>query len=553
MPKHAFSQVLHDALEGLPHQLEHHTEAAGRTLDWVIAQADSKHKFTQVLQRLLEALPLAPFLNTPELARRYAHIACRAREAGALERLLCGWPEGVPYALKVYQAWLLQFRGHPGAALEGLHTLEPSPYPYEHGLHLRLLGEIQAALGQPLSVWQPCFEAARPFLRGTALGLCLLTEASWLYSAREVARARHLWAEALPLIRSDVYYSAWWRYNLGITYLREGEISHAERHFTELEKLCRREEAAPFRVCAQVGFAAARRSLGELERALACSRQALRYARQGYGDPEDLEAALWGIGLALRLLGYHDEALGYLLEARGVQNAVWLSGDLAVCCLHLKQLEQARHHLQVTQWGGPRHLTLHHLVQAELCRQAGDVPGMETALAALDFAHPSLREEAPGFSALLEQARSLGYAPPLLEPRASLEVRVKAEGTVQVWVNGREVSLGATGLPAQALVYLLESRGRAALGDLTTALFESRATQRDAARKALHPHLVRLRTALGWPESVQAQQGAVQLDPRAIWRYDIDELRAQGVRPRSFMQGVGSEWVLEKVRELEEG
>ena len=223
-----------------------------------------------------------------------------------------------------------------------------------------------------------------------------------------------------------------------------------------------------------------------------------------------------------------------------------------MCCLQLKQFDQARHHLQVSEWGGPRHFTVHHLVQAELSRQAGDKGGMEAALAALDMGHPSVREEAPGFLVLLEQARTLGYAPPLLEPRAALEVRVKAEGTFQVWVNGREVALGATGLPAQALVFLLEAGGRVALGDLTTALFESRATERDAARKALHPHLVRLRTALGWPESVQARQGAVQLDPRAVWSYDIAELRAAGVRPRSFLQGVGSEWVLEKVRELEE-
>ncbi len=544
-----FRSVLSDTLQVLPALLERSVSQAAQTLEWAVGQAHSKADFGELLERVLLTAPRAFFETQPELVRLFAQVACRAREAETLKTFLTAL-EGQHFPdLQVYRAWLLTFEGRPAAALEVLQE-HPNPQSrYETGLHLRLLGETQAALGQPRAVWHPCFLAARTHLEGGALGICMLTEGAKLYADGAKSLARRTWAEALPLLRQDVFYSAWWHHNLGLTYLYDGEFAEAERHFLELERFAHKPDARSFRSCAHSGLATARRMLGELERAHSGYTRALKLARQGYGDCEDLETALWGVGYTLRLQGRPVEALGYLLEAREVRDARWMLPDLAVCALKLGDLEQARSYLLER----PPHLrdrNLHALVTAELARLNGQTDASLEALGTLDFSLVTLSEEVgtfPELFALTAQA-SLGWVQ--ARTTAPTQVRIQAQGTFRLWVDGREVRLKPTGLPAQLLVLLLEHGGRAALGDLTEALFEERAVHRDKARKALHPHLVTLRQTLGWAGSVQALGGFCQLDPHAGWHYDIEGLRLAKQRPRDFMQGVGRDWVLETLQEL---
>ncbi len=65
---------------------------------------------------------------------------------------------------------------------------------------------------------------------------------------------------------------------------------------------------------ARVGEGMARRAMGELERAIACFREALAYY-QAQDDSEGIGYTLWCLGGALRLTGDFEEALDCLLEA----------------------------------------------------------------------------------------------------------------------------------------------------------------------------------------------------------------------------------------------
>jgi tetratricopeptide (TPR) repeat protein len=548
-----------DLLEVLPFLLEHHPEQAVQTLEWTVQKAKSKHDFALLLDEVLLKLAPQPFLNHLGLARVYALVCCRARDSAALEPLLTHWEGLGSRHLGVFRAWIFIFRGQHPAALHALEGVEQPLPRWEQGFFLRLQGECAARLGQPIATWQPYFVAARDHLDGpndqVSLGLCMMFEANLLYEAQECSQARTLWAKALPLLRNDVFYSAWWRYNLGLTYLREQDFIKAERHFMALEQLIPRADAAQFRACAYSGFGAVRRALGEWDRALSCYQHALKYAKQNPTDTEDLETAFWGMGLVLRVQGKADEALGRFQEAYQVRQQAWLWIEQAACCLQMGDFVAATHLLERASYTETRHQNLFFLVRGEIARVQHNPPALLQALEGIDFAHPSLKQEVQGFHQLFKVALELGFSG-VLEGNQKITtpqntVRVKAEGTFQVWVNNRAISLKATGYPAQVLVYLLEQGGRAHLGNLTTALFEERATEHQQARKALHPHIVKLRKALGWENSVLAASGSYQLDPAAVWDYDIATMRKQKQRPRAFMEGVGKEWVLDTLRELE--
>ena len=551
MSRAPFKQICQDVLEVLPTLLERRTDEALRTLEWATVQAKTKAHFNLLLEEVILKLPRALFFENSKLARVWAHVACRARELETLETLLEGWHGRLTPELCIYRAWTLNFRMKPAEGLTLLEGVTQTLPRWETGFALRMQGECRAQMEQPKEVWQPFFARARPFLTGVSLGQCLSSEGAYLYKIGAQQQARRLWSEATPLIREDAYYSAWWRYNLGITYFKEQDFVQAERHFAELERLTSRQEAAQFRACALSGFGSVRRALGELDRALTCYTRAVKYARRGLGDFEDLETALWGMSFTLRLQGKSDDALGYMLEAYGVRKNAKLLDEIAVCCLLLGDLNEARHYLELSLTLSPTSKNLCALVEAELARFDADESALKAALDRIDFSSPRVAEEVACFPKLFKAALKRGYAADFRRSSPQNTVRVQAEGTLQVWVNGREVLLKATGLPAQLLVCLLEQGGRATLGDLADALFEERATQRERARKALHPHAVKLRETLGWEASVQANNGTYMLDPLADWQYDIAELRVQNKRPRDFMAGVGKNWVLDTLAELE--
>ena len=492
-----------------------------------------------------------PFIAHPPMLRATAQIACRARDAEALEILLN--TTASPPELALYQAWLLEFQSQPErvlALLESLESIEDAVTPYETGLRLRLWGSCLSLLGRPVPVWQPYFQAARGHLHGIALGVCLLTEAGHLYAAGCKAEAWRIWAEALPRVREDVYYSAWGRYNLGIARLREGDLIGAEGHFIELERLSTRQAAASLRTAAHIGFGAVRRRLGELERAHGSYREAVRLSKQKVGDAQDFETAFWGLGFVTRLMGRPDEALGYFIEAEAHRGFTWLRPDQAACTLQMGDLKRTRILLEAPPPSNLRSHNLHHLLKAELARNIGRIEEIMLELRKIDFSQGSLQEEVSSFPELFGLAAQQGF--PALKgiAPAPLQVGVRAEGALRLTVGGRAVPLKATGLPAQILVYLLEKGGEVDWREIADAIYRHEFRSADKTRQALWVHVKILRKVLGWNSSVSSEQGTLRLDPLATWTYDIAQLRKQRIQPQAFLKGVDQEWVLERRREL---
>lgn len=386
----------------------------------------------------------------------------------------------------------------------------------------------------------------------------MLTEAAHLYPLAP-AEAWSLCAEAFYLLRKDTYYSAWWRYNLGMMRLRQLDLAGAECHFHELKILIKLEGAASFRVCAYNGFAASKRLLGDLEQALIEYQRAKKLGQkeeptklnEANPDLTDLEIACWGVGLVLRLQGRADEAMGYFLEAQGVQGKPWLCIEQAVCCVLLGDLEGASKRLPSTLPRDIRSRNLCLLVQAEIARAKRQDVLLQATLEGISYQDYSLAEEWNCFAVVLQEAQARGFLVPPAIVKAQTKVRIQANGILQVWVNQNPVSIKAAGYPAQLLVYLLEQGGQAALEGLTEALFETRATEHNKARQALWVHVKSLRTSLGWEKSVIALSGAYQLDPQAEWDYDIAKLRRLGERPRAFLTGVGSDWAMQTLRDFD--
>lgn len=522
---------------------------AAQTLQTLLDAAQKQSDFVLLHEAVFQALPQA-MCHDRAIAEQYAFVLCRGRKQSeylAFFDRLQQQQDPSP-ALKVVQAWALLLDQNPEQmtlALDQVQSLEGQVSGWFEGLRLRVTGEARAMLKQ--DDWEFCFRQARTHLSGSSLGICIMDEGTHHLKAGNAEMARSLWSEALPYLRQDAHYHAWLRYNLGIATM--GILpEEAERHFLELEQLRHRQEAKDFRASALRGLGSARRVLGELHRALACYRQAEKIAV----EKEDREQALWGIGRTLTQAGQAFEGLSYLQEAFQVQQGAWIHADMAVA--HLKQhdlhsAEQAAS--QVNLGTGLRSAQVALLALAEVHRLRGNLEEARRHLSSIDFSQWHLREDRRCFETLFQFAEAQGFPAVQLFPiRSEYTVQVQAEGVLRVRVNGRPIPIKPASKPAELLVRLLEKGGQDTLDSLQDALLRDEETTRRKAGQALWNHVRRLRSLLGWEESVLAPGGAFLLDPNANWDYDIAKARQEGRPIRGFLEGIYSEWVLEIQQEL---
>lgn len=523
--------------------LESHPDKVVPVLKRWVSEADGYVASQRLVGEVFSLLPETFLQQNPAALGPYAKALSNARMHEALLELTEGLPPQAEHAeALLYRAWALNRAQRSQEALELLERIEGLIEPESQGQRLRFLAEAMARLNQP--GWQEVYAQASRCLRGPDLGRCLHDWGYYLHRLGQTANARSLWAEALAYLSHDAYYQAWLHHNLGITALHS-HPEEAEYHLLQAAEISKKKEAANFRARALCGLAAVRRSLGEWERAL----KSYQAAVQAASEPDDLRVAYQGIGLTLRLMGKPAEALAYLWQAHAAEPLDEVYVDIAITNLMLDNPSAAEVALGQAQQISSRAAMKALLVRAELARRKGQAQALDTLLKQIGWSQPWLLEEQTCLPALFAEARRRGYleASRPKNSNKALEVEVRAGGVLQVKVNGREIPLSPTSRAGEVLVLLLEHGGEASLDQLMDQLYPEE-IHRHKARRAIWPHLERLREALGWERSVEAKGGTYRLDPRARWRYDMHDPRVR--RKGKFLEGVFSNWVQQRREEL---
>jgi len=522
--------------------LEHHPDRLAQVLARMVQEADAYADAKNLVEAAFALLPHDFLRQYPEVAGLYARTLCSARMHQALLDLTdtLHLPHPAQARVQLFRSWALMRVQRVTEALALLQAIKSQLEPEDRGWWLRFRADALAYLNQP--GWAEVFAQARQCLRGGALGRCLMDWGNHHFRLGEVGLALGLWAEALAHLTHDPYYLAWLHHSLGITVLHS-QPSEAERHLLQAVELSKNKEAEEFRARALCGLGAVRRVLGEWDRALFCYQQAARVAR----EPDDLQEAYWGMGYTYRLSGQPAEAMGCFWRAHAAEPADALYVDIALTHLMLGNPSGAEAALSQALQTAGRDAVKARLGWAELARQQRQKATLEAILPTLDWQQPWLQEERYCLPALFSEAQRRGY---LELPRRRLRplvVEVRAAGLLRVRVNGREIPLAPTSRAAEVLVLLLEHHAEATLDQLADKLYPQ--LNRRKARQALWPHLERLREALGWEHSVEAQGGTYRLDPGAHWRYD---LHTPGAKKGSFLEGIYRNWVQARREELSE-
>lgn len=519
-----------------------------QTLQLVVNQASKQSEFALLQESLFHGLP-EDLLQAEGIAELYGFVLCRARKQQVFLDFFAGLPAArLTPELQVLKGWAMLSNPDDQAARTALDLLQAQGEKMSgwfEGLRLRTVGDCMAQLGLP--DWEVPFQQARGHLHGIPLGLCIMQEGTAHYTVGKAEQARTLWATALPLLKEDPHYHAWLRYNLGITSLGPNPIE-AERHFLELEQLRNRHEAKDFQASALRGLAAARRALGELDRAMSCLQEGFKR----HPDVHDREQLLWGMGYTLLQAGHWVDGLAHLQQAFDIQQSNWIRAYMALAQVGMGDLQGTLKTLQgFDTLNGKRSGQVALLCLAEVARQTGQIEEACKHLQNIDFKQPHLKEERRCLELLFRFAEQQGFPEVQVLPlKGTHTIEVQAEGVLRVKVNGRHIPIKPTSKGAELLVRLLEKGGQDTLESLLDTLFRDTEGNRRKAGQALWNHVKKLRSLLGWEESILAPGGAFLLDPGAHWVYDIALAREQGRPVRGFLEGVYSEWVLETQQEL---
>jgi hypothetical protein len=89
------------------------------------------------------------------------------------------------------------------------------------------------------------------------------------------------------------------------------------------------------------------------------------------------------------------------------------------------------------------------------------------------------------------------------------------------------------------------------LGDLVLTEEENMKYTRDELRDVIDKHIGDLRQALGYQDSVQGRRGVYQLDPKAIWTWDVAALRQSNQIREVFCEEMDSLGINELRREIQ--
>ncbi|MCS7057333.1 MAG: tetratricopeptide repeat protein [Meiothermus sp.] len=521
--------------------LEAHPDKVAPVLKRWVSEADGYVAARQLVEEVFSLIPKGFLRDNPTALGLYAQTLSIARMHEELLEQTEGLPLQTDYAKALlYRAWALNRAGRSQESLGLLERIEQLLEPENRGQWLRFKAEAMARLHQP--GWQEVYAQASQCLKGSELGRCLHDWGYYLYRQGQTAEARSLWGKALAHVHHDPYYQAWLHHNLGITVLHS-HPEEAEYHLLQAAELSKRKEAGDFRARALCGLAAVRRTLGEWERALKSYHAAVQAAK----ETDDLRVAYQGIGLTLRLMGKPAEALAYFWKAHAAEPLDEVYVDIAIANLMLNNPNAAETALNQARQIGPRAAMKALLARAELARRKKKTEALAALLGQIEWSQPWLLEEQACLPALFAEARQRGYLEGPRNRARPLEVEVRAGGVLQVKVNGREIPLSPTSRAGEVLVLLLENGGEATLDQLMDQLYPEE-IHRHKARRAIWPHIERLREALGWERSVEARGGTYRLDPRARWRYDMRDPRVR--RKGKFMEGVFSNWVQQRREEI---
>lgn len=520
-----------------------------RTLEHAISGVREYQDWHEI-QTVFQTVPEPVRLSSPSWATGFARTLRGTRNTQTLlyftELALERHTGSAAAPITLERGWALLASGSYAQALETIQPLIHDLTGPTLGFAYCCLGNIYFELGQP---WQTEFVAARQLLQGRALGLSMVDEGTCLDQHGNHHQARLLWLEAFGLLKTDPYHQAWLRYNLGASYLREGNLE-AERNFLITAELAKSKRAADFRVWAMMGLGAIRRLQGEWQRAETHYRQAIKQARAN----NELEQAWWGLGHTLRLAGRPAEAFECLHRAaRVTDGSSWVNVSLAGALLDLNRTAEAEQALERTGNVTGNEVPRLAIMRAELARRHGNTAKTLEHLRRLPANSFTAREEFSLFAALAALSKDELNLPPALELRGRTVVRVEALGVLRVSVNARTIPIQPRSRVGELLVLLLEHNGQGTIDMLSEFMWpeiKNDKTERDRKRKSLWWQVKELRHALGWPASVEALQGAYRLDPSTTWQYDANEARAQGKTSNAFLEGVYSSWARDVAEEL---
>ncbi len=540
MPRTVFSSYFPELGATIQELLSNgHEEIAAQTFEHALRAANTEHQQNIIAQTLVHTNPA--LRASPRWAGLCARLYCITRNLNALQELL----ETQPNRLMAYHAWLrLKQDQNPQQALILARAAEPESQGYELGLALRT--QAIALFETQQEGWQEVFERACDNLTESSLGRCQIDWGRALEHNGKHIEARGIWAKALHTLQNDPYYAAIIYYNIGLSCLKSGE-PEAEQAFYNMRQTAQRFEAAEFKARAQCGLAAARRALGELERAL----YTYQIAQKIKSDDDDQRQILRGIGHTRRLLGQYTQALSDLERATQITEqdiktqTSWVYADIAALHVQLGDIQRAREALTRTGDLGRREEDYQRaaIVKAEIARLEHQP---EMALEYLSEVNPNRLwtwEEAkcfPQLFALLDEAR--GAKTKTVSVIRNL-IQVRLFGTLRVEVNNRPVPLKSNGRPAELFGLLMYHGGNLSSERVHHFLFpEQSYEQHPRNRKSLSQFVKILRQTLGWNDSIQNRAGRIELDPNSQWQTDLETPNHRQTR---FLDGIASEWILE--------
>lgn len=501
-------------------------------------------------ERLLEILEKCnkSWLEQPDGALLYSDLLLRVRKFDQALGFIAGKLQMAPdERLLEFQA-LAQLRlQQPAEAHQTLKQI--TSVQCQTGLMWRVKAETLYELGHP--DWQVAFLESSRRLEGRKLGLCLIEWGVALERELQHSTARDRWTQALTLLEKDRYYHALIVHNLGLSCVRELKLEEAEQLFLNLKLLARHQAARMFESRAWSGFGLAWRAVGEFARAKHAYQRAIATAN----EPGDRRQAWVGFGHTLRLAGHPSQALG------AIRNALQINGhdinrinvDLAAAQFANGDAQAALESLEQSGQVRGEDLERQQLLLAEIARVQGNANRALEYLAKVRLNSLWAREELRAFSGLNTLLVAMGHDIPTPLPREErTRVEIYASGALRVLVNGRKIQLAPTSRAGQMLVLLLEHENQRHMLKLIDDLFNEQPRDQVRAKGKLVSKAVRqLRDALGWESSITESGGLYSLDTEQTdWHYDVANALRDGKPISQFLEGVHTEWVIERARNL---
>lgn len=408
--------------------------------------------------------------------------------------------------VRLERAWALVITEEFVLAREILQEIMPGLRGISLGFAYRCLTSIEFQQGQD---WRATWLQVRSRLHDRALGIALLDESHQYAQTGNETQARASAMEAAALLERDPYYFAWAQHSIGMSYLREHNISQAENALIESEQLSRQRRAQAFRARALCGMGSLRRTQGHLSVAETQYRQAVKFAKES----DDLIEALWGVGHCLRLRGRPEQALEQFKRALRVNiTSNWIEVHRALALLMLERTDEAQ--VALERAGQVHGATVQRIrvARAELARLQGRDELAHRELQDLPGNSLAAREESGIFPAVF------GLLGLLVTPSTNaLEhhlIEVHVERT-SIRIDGRTVPIKPNVNSTYLLSTLLEHGGTLGVEALAHILWPASGLERK--RKQLWRTVQQLRDLLGWRNAVVALEAAYQLDPNADW------------------------------------